>query len=348
MIAFWLIVAAMLLGALLCVVPPLLRAPAASRSAAHVRHAALAGLLIALVPASALTLYMRVGDPAALAIQTAPVASKGDHADAPVSMQAAVSRLAARLRDDPNDAQGWTMLARSYMALDRPGDATEAYRRAVALRPRDAELRADYADAMASANGGDLNDATLKVIDAALALDPDEPKALALAASAAFDRRDYASAMQFWERLSKVPDLAPEIAQQARKNIDETRALAAKGSVAKAASVEVRVRLSAELEKRVRPTDTVFVYALADDGSRMPLAVRRLSANQLPATVRLDDSMSMTPSRRLSDFSRISIDARVSASGQARPASGDMTGTSGPVSSKDAGVIDVTIADIVR
>ena len=140
-----------------------------------------------------------------------------------------------------------------------------------------------------------------------------------------------------------VPDLAPEIGQQARKNIDETRALAAKG-----ASVNVRVSLSAELEKRVRPTDTVFVYALADDGSRMPLAVQRLSVNQLPATVRLDDSMSMTPGRRLSDFSRISIDARVSASGQARPASGDMTGSSGIVSLEGAKVVEVRIDDVVR
>ncbi|SAK78525.1 Formate-dependent nitrite reductase complex subunit NrfG [Caballeronia pedi] len=346
MTAFWLIVATMLLGALACVVPPLLRVPAHERGhAVSSRHAALAGLLIALVPASALTLYMRIGDPAALAIQTAPMPSTGEHADAPASMEAAVSRLAARLRADPNDAQGWAMLARSYMVLDRPGDATQAYQRAVALNPRDAELLADYADAMASANGGDLNDATLKVIDAALALDADQPKALALAASAAFDRRDYASAIQFWERLSKVPDLAPQIAQQAQRNIDETRALAAKVSVP---SVEVRVRLSPELEKRVRPTDTVFVYALADDGSRMPLAVQRLSANQLPASVRLDDSMSMTPSRRLSNFARISIEARVSAAGNARPATGDLTGSSGPVSSKEAGVIDVTIADVVR
>ncbi|WP_321795455.1 hypothetical protein [Caballeronia sp. J97] len=342
MIAFWLIIAAMMLTALACVVPPLLCAPLARRGTTH---AALAGLLIALVPASALTLYMRIGDPAALAIQTAARASTGEHADTPASMEAAVSLLAARLRRSPDDAQGWAMLARSYMVLDRPGDATQAYRRAVALSPRDANLLADYADAIASANGGELDDATLKVIDASLALDADQPKALALAASAALDRRDYARAIGFWERLGKVPDLAPQIAQQAQKNIDATRAIIASGNEA---SIEVRVRLSPELAKRVRPTDTVFVYALADDGSRMPLAVQRLSANQLPATVYLDDSMSMTPTRRLSDFARISIDARVSASGQARPTPGDLTGSSGPVSTKGAGVVEVTIGDIVR
>lgn len=225
MIAFWLIIAVMLLGALACVVTPLLLTFAHERGQAH---AALAGLMIALIPASALMLYMRIGDPAALAIQTAPLAVSGEHADAPASMEAAVSRLAARLRDSPDDAAGWAMLARSYVVLDRPGDAAEAYRRAVALNPRDAELLADYADALASANGGGLNDAALNVIGAALALDAQEPKALALAASAAFDRRDYASAIQFWDRLSKVPDLAPQIAEQAQKNIDETRALAAK------------------------------------------------------------------------------------------------------------------------
>ncbi|SAK50045.1 hypothetical protein AWB76_01407 [Caballeronia temeraria] len=142
-----------------------------------------------------------------------------------------------------------------------------------------------------------------------------------------------------------MPDLAPYIAQQAQKNIDKTRSIFATGS---AASLEVRVRLSPALTQRVRPTDTVFVYALADDGSRMPLAVQRLSANQFPATVYLDDSMSMTPSRRLSDFAHVSIDARVSATGQARPAPGDLTGSSGPVSTKDAGVIEVTIGEFVR
>ena len=353
MIAFWLIAAAMMLAALACVVAPLLRSFAhePGRGALPMRHAAVAGLLIALMPAAALTLYMRIGDPAALAVQTAADASSpGDHADTPGSMQAVVSRLAARLRHNPDDAQGWSMLARSYMVLDRPGDASEAYRRAVALNPRDADLLADYADAMASANDGDLNDAVLKVVGSALALDAQQPKALALAASAAMDRRDYAQAIRYWERLKNVPDLAPEIARQAQKNIEEARTLAAKSSLAETAttSVEVRVQLSPELEKRVRPGDTVFVYALADDGTRMPLAVQRLRADQLPMTVRLDDSMSMTPSRRISDFPRLSIAARVSASGQARPVSGDLTGSSGPVPSKGAGVIEVTIADVVR
>lgn len=348
MTAFWLIAAAMLFAALGCVVTPLLRAPALPAPTRGTTHAALAGLLIALVPASALTLYMRIGDPAALAIQTAASAPDRNHADSPASMEAAVSLLAAKLQRNPDDAQGWAMLARSYMVLDRADDATLAYRRAVALKPRDAELLADYADASASANGGDLNDAALKLIDAALALDPAQPKALALAASAAFDRRDYPVAIQFWEKLKRAPDLAPEIAEQAQKNIDETRALAAKSSVAKAAAVEVRVRLSPELEKRVQPTDTVFVYALADDRSRMPLAVRRLRADQLPMTMRLDDSMAMSPRRRLSDFPTVSINARVSSSGEALPAAGDLTGSSGPVPSQGTGVIDVTIADIVR
>ncbi|BAN28106.1 tetratricopeptide repeat protein [Caballeronia insecticola] len=356
MTAFWLSAAAMMLAALACIVTPLLRTRAQQHGPAFApRHAAVAGLLIALVPGAALTLYMRIGDPAALAIQTAAEPSPSEnHADSPGSMQAVVSRLAARLQRTPDDAQGWAMLARSYMALDRPGDATQAYRRAVALNPRDAELLADYADAMASANAGDLNGAALGVVESALALDAKQPKALALAASAAIDRRDYDGAIRFWERLKNAPDLTPQIAQQAQRNIDEARTLATQDKRVRAAlasasaSVEVRVRLSPELEGRVHPGDTVFVYALADDGSRMPLAVRRLQADQLPTTVRLDDSMSMAPNRRLSDFARISVAARVSASGKAQPEPGDLSGSSGLVSSREEGVIDVRIADVVR
>ncbi|WP_277189075.1 c-type cytochrome biogenesis protein [Caballeronia sp. BR00000012568055] len=214
MIAFWLIAAGMMLVAVGCVTVPLL--------SAQRRHAALAGLLIALVPSAAIMLYMRIGNPAALALENT---ISGEHANSPASLELMVSRLAARLRRNPNDATGWAMLARSYAVLERPDDAAAAYHRALLLNPRNADLLADYADALASAKNGDLSGAPQANIDAALAIDPDHPKALALAASAAADRRDYAAAIRYWTRLRDVSSGDAGMARQAQKNIDEISAL---------------------------------------------------------------------------------------------------------------------------
>jgi cytochrome c-type biogenesis protein CcmH len=217
MITFWLIAAAMMLTALGCVVTPLL---GRERS-----YAAMAVGLIALLPSVAMAIYMRLGDPAAVAFESAELSDKGD---APVPIELTISRLAASLRDTPGDIPSWTMLARSYAALDRPADAAAAYQHAIDLDPRNADLLAEYADALASANEGNVTDIPLDIVNAALAVDPDQPKALALAASAALDRRDYAKAIGYWKRLKDVSDGAPEIARQAQKSIDETRALMSK------------------------------------------------------------------------------------------------------------------------
>jgi cytochrome c-type biogenesis protein CcmH len=345
MTMFRLIAGAMTLVALGCVVTPLMRRADGGAAANAPRQAALAGSLIALLPLAALALYMRLGEPMALVIAERPTPG-----DAPASLDIVVSRLAMRLRDGSGDAADWTMLARSYAALERPRDAAAAYRRALEQRPRDADLLADYADAMASVNGGELSGAPMQSVDAALAIAPDHPKALALAASAALDRGDLSAAIGYWERLANAPGVDPAIGQQARKNIEQTRDMAARrANIASAdmSKVNVNVRLSPSLAGRVHAGDTVFVYALADDGNRMPLAVKRVRADQLPASIELDDSMAMTPTRRLSDAGRIRIVARVSASGQAAPSTGDLSGSSGPVM-RGRERIDVVIDGVVK
>lgn len=291
MIQFWLIVAAMLVAALLCVIVPLLRrgsrgdmalsradgggaalatvmfrtemaelarqvaagdlssaqhgnarrelerrfvdetgaepAPATVRAGSIAQRAGTAALLLALLPSAALVLYMRLGDPLAAAVQADSAAGpKDSHAATQGSLDVMVGRLAARLRRQPDDAAGWTMLARSYAVLERADDAAAAYRRALALTPGDPQLLADYADAQASANGGDLTGAPLQSVEAALTLDPANPKALALAGSAAFEAHDYPRAIQYWERLEQVPGVSAEIVTQARANLAEARQLA--------------------------------------------------------------------------------------------------------------------------
>jgi cytochrome c-type biogenesis protein CcmH len=185
-----------------------------------------AAVLLALLPTAALALYIELGEPLAVAVQGGSDAVAADnHAAIQESLEMMVGRLAARLQRQPRDVQDWTMLARSYATLGRADDAVMAYQRALSLNPRDAQLLADYADAQASANGGDLNGESRQSIEAALALDPANLKALALAGSAALDRRDYTHAIQFWERLEQAAGANSGIAARAQKNIDEVRTL---------------------------------------------------------------------------------------------------------------------------
>jgi cytochrome c-type biogenesis protein CcmH len=182
-------------------------------------RAGTAALLIALIPAGAFAMYLHLGEPAALTLD------RTDGKDTSIEMM--VTRLAIRLRDQPGDAESWTMLARSYFTLDRPADAAAAFARAVAMSPGDAQLHADYADAIASANGGAFGHDAAREIEAALRIDPANPKALALAGSAASDKRDYAAALGYWQRLSDALAPGTPAAAEARRNIDEARSMLA-------------------------------------------------------------------------------------------------------------------------
>ncbi|MFX1761788.1 c-type cytochrome biogenesis protein CcmI [Paraburkholderia sp. A1RI-2L] len=199
---------------------------AGDRPMSNLTRAAVAALLVALLPAGALVLYMRIGNPVAAAIESVSGKQADSHMGTQGSLEYVVSRLAVRLREQPDDATGWAMLARSYAVLERTADAVAAYRRALALTPADPGLLADYADELATLRGGDLNAEAMQSIQAALALDPANAKALALAGSAALDRRDYRQALAYWTRLKAVA--SPQIAAQAQHNIDMIEELAAK------------------------------------------------------------------------------------------------------------------------
>ncbi|MEJ8816275.1 c-type cytochrome biogenesis protein CcmI, partial [Variovorax ureilyticus] len=171
----------------------------AAASLSHRPSPLLAAALLALLPSAAIVLYLHLGNPVAL-WQASDPGHGHDAAGAPSSAQieGMVNQLAQRLRSEPDDLEGWVMLARSYAALERPGDAAMAYGKAVALAPDEAALRADYADVLASVDGGVLNGLALAQIQRALSLDPDHPKALALSASAAMERGDTQEALRQW------------------------------------------------------------------------------------------------------------------------------------------------------
>ncbi|OGB01767.1 MAG: c-type cytochrome biogenesis protein CcmI [Burkholderiales bacterium RIFCSPHIGHO2_12_FULL_69_20] len=284
---------------------------------------------------------------------------------------AMVEKLAQRLKDEPDNAEGWAMLARSYARLGRHADALPAFDKAVALQAGNAGLLADYADTLAVQNNRSLEGRPTQLIAQALALEPDNAKALALAGTAAFNRLDYPGAVRHWERLAQVAPPGSGFAQQLQDGIAEARAMggmppgqpigsaqparpgAAAPPAASAvaadgtASLRGSVRLSAAVAKLAAPTDTVFVFARAAEGPRMPLAILRYQVKDLPVDFKLDDSQAMSPATRLSAFPQVVISARVSKSGQATPSAGDLTGQSPPVANTARGV-RVEISEVVK
>ena len=308
-------------------------------------RAATCALLIAFFPTAACLLYLKLGEPAALKLDDSLGVS---HDMTSMSVEMMVSRLAFRLRDhapDPRDATAWATLARSYTVLERPTDAVAAYARAVALEPRDAPLRADFADAIASANDGRLDGRASEEIAAALAIDSADPKALALAASAAFQARRYGSAIGYWRRLLATLGADSPMAVQVRKNIDEAVGasavtvdirLADGTRVASDAAVIVTARAqnasastnSMNPASAANATDNATestTESATDSAIGSPntlLAERRLSAGELPATIVLDDSLAIDASHTLSTHQQVVVEALIVSTSGGR----DLTG----------------------
>jgi cytochrome c-type biogenesis protein CcmH len=249
-----------------------------------------------------------------------------------------IPALAERVKSEPNNAEGWLLLGRSYTALGRYRDAAIAMRRANDIVPGNAGLLADLADIIAMAQNKRLAGEPARLVQQALDIDPRHAKTLALAGSVAFEAKDYAAARGYWERLVAV--LAPDspMLPSVRTNIAQVTSLeGANKAVAGAAPVSTAtpaaaaltgtVELSPVLAHRVATGDTLFVFARAAEGPRMPLAIVRASA-RLPFAFTLDDSMAMSPQLKLSSFSHVVVGARVSRSGNATPQPGDLIGQS--------------------
>jgi cytochrome c-type biogenesis protein CcmH len=270
-----------------------------------------------------------------------------------------VEQVAQRVKERPDDATGWALLARAYAAIGRQADAIPAFQKAVALAPKDASLMADYADTLVAQNQGVFNPEALAWLQRALAVEPENIKALALDGSAAYDRGDFAAAVRQWTRVERalppdspmLPQLRATIAEARQRGgvAEPTEPTAAAPAVAAAAvaSLSGRVTLSPALQAQAAPGDTVFIVARAAEGPRMPLAVLRKQVKDLPADFTLDDGMAMTPAAKISDHPRIIVSARVSKSGDATPRAGDLAGQSAVVAPGAKGVA-VQIVEVVN
>lgn len=298
------------------------------------------------VPLFAVFLYTQLGKPALLnpPAQIAQTGNQGaapdgkQHSDVGAQIEAMVAGLEQRLASNPDDMEGWLMLARSYRFLKRHADAVKAFERSMPMVEQNAQMLADYADTLAMATGGALEGKPMQLIQKALVLEPTNQQALWLAGTSALESKNYAEALGYWRRLQAQTAPGSKDAQIMAANIAEAEALAG-GNVPPAAAlpessptanaggvVSGIASLAPALANKISPNDTLFIFARAAQGPKIPLAILKLQAKDLPVSFSLNDTMAMMPDMALSNFPEVVVGARISKSGNAMPQSGDLEG----------------------
>jgi cytochrome c-type biogenesis protein CcmH len=315
--------------------------------------------LAVIIPIISGLLYWEWGNQQAIILASVSppmVQSRSDYAhQTSEGLDALSERLKKKLEQNPNDGVGWALLARSYVEIGRHADALPIYEKAMKLIPDDPQMLVDYADALGMLHGRKLAGKPEQLIQQALKIDPNHVKALMLAGTVAFDRKEFGQAAQYWERASAnlSADAEGVVRQELLSGIAEAKGLAGgKPVIAKVvdlaapltrsggqtAAISGTVNLAPSLAGKGASTDTLFVFARAMNGPSMPVSIVRATKQDLPFTFRLDDSTSPMPSRKLSDVGSVMIVARLSKSGQAMPQSGDLEGMSQPVKSGADGI----------
>ncbi len=299
------------------------------------------GIAIAiLVPLIAVAMYALLGSPAAVL----PVTAQTQRATA--DMEQLVVKLANKLEQNPDNPEGWAMLARSYKSLGRWDDAERAFTRIGPDLNRNAELLAELAEMLVQKNQG-FDPRSRELIQQALRLEPTNMLALFLGGGEAIDGGRYAEGAALLERL--LPQLEPgsEDARMVEATIGKARERGgvgakpgagetAKGTAkvtakATAKSVSGRVELSPALKDKAKADDVVFIFARAVDGPRMPLAAQRARVADLPLDFMLDDGQALMPEATISSAQQLRVEVRVSKTGKATPGKGDLTGKSAAV-----------------
>jgi cytochrome c-type biogenesis protein CcmH len=317
-----------------------------------------------LVPVAASVMYAVMGQP--LALNPAALQAEAEQGSdiSPEKMTEMATALMRRLQDEPNQIDGWIMLARVQRAREHFDESDEAFRKALALS-KDDNLAIEHAEVLAQKNQGNFAGQPWAIIQRVLTADPQHLNALLLAGSASYSELNYRSALRFWERAREVVEPASPDAPELDRAIAQTRekmglpsaptrsnalanapssqsatssAVGASNNQASSARISGRVSVIKELADKVAPTDTVFVFATPVSGSRMPLAIVRTTADKLPFDFVLDDSTSMNPAAKLSSMAEVTVKVRISKSGQAMAQPGDLGVSLTPVKLGSSGL----------
>jgi len=304
------------------------------------------------LPLSAAGLYLLVGTPAAL---------NGVSAEAtqPLTMQQALDELHAHLIQQPDDVRGWMLLAQTQAMQHDPAAARDAYDHVLKLDANNAEAMVGWAENDSATRSDHMIEGrALDLLKRAVLLHPDSQRGLWLLGISDFQHGEYRHAAATWRLLQPQLEPGSNVAKAVAEQIAVADARAggapaeaassATVAVSQGAALQVQVALAPALKDKLATGDVLFVYARAADnpsepGPPMPLAVARLDASQLPASVTLTDAMAMTPAMKLSSVTRVFVGARISHSGQPIAQSGDLEGDAGIVAVDSKTPIKISI-----
>lgn len=339
---------------------PLMRESA--ESPARPVHSHIAIGLVMLLLGTTPVLYLLVGSPEGLkpgqARAAAAAPGEAPQGEAP-DMETAMAQLQQRLRDQPNDLTGWMLLGRSYRAMQNFDASRDAFARAYALGAEEPDVLVDYAEALVLASQTRrFEGKAQELLDEAMQRNPQHERGLLLLGVSRIQRGDNAGAVEAWERLAAQLPSDSDALRPLRERINQARSDAGMAAAAPSPSIApaqaandaplatpagsggvvVRVDISDELRQRISPSAALFVFVRDPGGSPAPVAVKRLSASGFPLMVRLTDADRMVPGTALSTLPQLRLSARISQTGNAAAAAGDLEAESldfSPAEGKD-------------
>lgn len=338
---------------------------AAQKPAARISRLQAAAIAV-LLPVLAFLIYFAVGRPDALSMpqteSAAPPAAATTAGPVGMDMPKAIESLKAKLVENPGDADGWLLLGRAYKSVDDNQSALEALKKAYALSPGRPDIQIAYAEAMALMSPTRrIEGEPLRLIRSALEAEPMNQDGLWLLGMSDYQNGRYAEAVASWEKIREQLPPDSEVLANVTGMIDDANAILAgnppvaampSGGPVQAVSggpkLTVNVALAPEKAGMVKPGDTLFVYAKAASGPPMPIAIRKLLASDLPATVVLTDGMGMTPAMNLSQFPQVVVVARVSRTGNAVPQAGDLQAVSPTLVLASTKTVNLSINQAVK
>lgn len=310
----------------------------------------LAIFLMITLPLLAAGIYLKTGMPQVLD----PEFEKQLEAQQTMSdVETMIIALAERLKENPEDGEGWAMLGRSYVAMNRFQEAQDAFKRAHEILDDDVSLLADYADAIGRGNGSDLTGEAKPLIERALTLVPNHPKTRWLAGMLAFQEEEFEKVPGFLQPLLAQTEPGSEIHEGLKRLINEARSQSGvlpeieKEEDQQTIPLYLKVSLSENLKDKVDPEDVVFIFAKAVQGSPMPLAAAKLKVKDLPASLTLGDDMAMRPDMKISDHKMVTVNARISKNGDPVAVSGDLQAEAIDVKTQVSEIIELIIDQTV-
>lgn len=297
-------------------------------------------LLAVAIPILSFGLYFQFGEYGVIknpALAQVPVDTRAQNQLTDLSVEEIEELIKQRLRNNPEDAEGWFVLGKTYMARQKFDKAITAYQRTYDLVGEEPGVMFSLADALAMQNDGAMQGEPEQLVRRGLEISPQDPTGLWLAGLAAEQRQDYKGAHALWSQLMPLIQNDPESSTEVRELIQllEQRDPQLSASVAVVRILNLSISLAENLRHLAAPGDSVFVYAKAMDGPPMPLAVKRLTVQDLPADVILSDSDAMIQTMKLSTFARVIVGARVSISGNPVAQPGDLFVESGGIDSSN-------------